>query len=57
MEAVVDGIGQGVGAVTDAVLDGVNAGLEVIQREAIVDVRARSVPLEARTIRHQKRPR
>src|SRR5699024_10797170 len=51
MEPVIDGVGQGVGAVTDAVLDAVDAGLEVVQREAIVDVRARSVPLNARAIR------
>ena len=51
MEAVVDGVGQGIGAVTDSILDGVDAALEVVQGEALVDIRACGIPLETRAVR------
>ena len=50
MEAIVDGIGQSVGAVTDAILDGVDAGLEVVQRKTLIDVRTGCPRLEAGAI-------
>ena len=40
VETVIDGVGQSVGAVTDAVLNGVDAGLEVVQGKALVDIGA-----------------
>ena len=51
VEAIVDGVGQGIGAVTDSILDGVDAALEVVQGEALVDIRACGIPLETRAVR------
>src|SRR5699024_10535312 len=48
VEPVINGVGQGVGAVTDAVLDGVDAALKVIQCKALVDVGAGGPALAGR---------
>jgi len=39
VESVVDGVGQAVGTITDSVLDGIDAALEVVQSKALVNVR------------------
>ena len=54
METVVDGVGQGVGAVADTLLNAIDAALEVVQSKALIDVGACGIPLETRAVRSAK---
>ena len=47
MEAVVDSVGQRVGAVTDTLLNAIDAALEVVQGETLIDVCTGSPALES----------
>ena len=50
VESIVDGVGQAVGTITDSVLDGIDAALEVVQSKALVNVGACGITLEARPV-------
>ena len=48
VEAVINGVSQSVGAVTDTVLDAVDSTLEIIKRESLVDIGTGSPALTGR---------